>query len=481
MSKPEISNVPHGAGSPDEATFIDDPYQRTLLGRIDRRTLSRPIFHWAFAIAIGAILIVPSVQFVRRIGQVEPSVYRADKHRTALGRWLPDAEALTKLDEGANPYGEGHWFPTPPFVLMCLIPFWKMGYTAAGVAWAALKIAGLTVSLWLLVRSLGPPHRSVPIGVLVMAAVFGARPVVSDLQHGNLNIFVMVWIALAWALYVRGRDVAAGVLLALAIVTKITPALLLVYFVYKRQWRVVIGAAIGLVMFFALFPSLYLGLDRNLDLLHAWYRMLVEPFALHGFGTLDIPNQSLYGVALRLLSNAGVLSVEFMSQEMALRAGMEPEIMARPVTTVGRLLRPAIGLLVLIPLAWSCRRTRGPATVSRRDVRCWLELSLVLLAMLLLSERTWKHHGTTLPIVFLSVWYALTCEPWSDRFRAWFVAGLTIQWLLLVATSEGFLGDHLAELCLDGGVFCWGLVLCFIQTCVLLAGLKRKAAAETGG
>jgi hypothetical protein len=300
-----------------------------------------------------------------------------------------------------------------------------------------------------------------------MAAVFSLRPIISDIQHGNLNIFVMVWLAVAWALYLRGNDLWAGIFIALAIVTKVTPALALVYFAYRRAWRVCLGAVLGLVLFFLVLPALYLGWDRNLELLRSWFEMLVAPFALHGYVTREIANQSLQGVAVRLLSNAGILSIIAMPTEQALAAGMEE--MVRPATALGALLRPTISLVVLGALAGLCR-TRCS---SRRDPRRLLEFGLVLLAMMLLSERTWKHHATTLPIIYLGLWFVVACGPWSDRTRGWWVAGLVAQMILLLGTSEGLVGERLGELLLDGGVFCWGLVLCFVQTGAMLWAMNR--------
>ncbi|MBN2561139.1 MAG: DUF2029 domain-containing protein [Phycisphaerae bacterium] len=526
-------------------------YHQTLLGQLDQRFLSSRAVRVALVALLGAILIVPSVQFVHRIEKIDKSLYRetGERHCTALGRWLPTAAVLADPEGHEDPYGYGHWFPTPPFVLICLVPFSMMGYTAAGIVWAALKVIGFVVAAALLIRELGrgesaqePPalagwcarakcsakaphgwmhlwHRrlgggftgetpvpqsrasvncstpqprpgapgplaalltparqpwttafAVPTGVILMTGIFSLRPVVSDIQHGNLNIFMMIWLALAWLLYMRKNDVSAGLFVGLAIVTKLTPALLLVYFIYKRAWRVCLGAAVGLFLFFIFLPGLYLGFGHNIELLHAWFDMLVAPFALHGYATLEIPNQSLYGVALRLLSNAGVLSIEHMPTDQAMSAGMES--MARPLTVAGRLIRPATSLVVVGILAWLCR-SKCP---SRRDPRLLLEFGLILLAMLLLSERTWKHHGTTLPIVYLGVWYVLTCYAWSKRFTAWFVAGLVVQIILLLGTSEGILGERLAESLLDGGVFCWGLVLCLVQTGILLRALGALGA-----
>ena len=465
------------------ATQLGDAseYETTLLSRVDRAWRGAKYSN-LILIGLAAILVIPGVQSARAIRTTETSVIRADgiRRATALGRWMADAEALTRVAAAAtvadagprnNPYGNGHWFPTPTFVLMCLVPLWKMGVVAAAVVWAALKIAGIAGVLWLLLRSIGPPGSVVPSGVLAMALAFSVRALVSDLQHANVNIFVFVWLGLTWWAYVHRRDGWAGIFLALAIVTKVTPALALVYFAYKRAWRLCIFTAIGLVIFVLIVPGAYIGFAKNVELLEDWFNMLVRPFALEGWAELSIPNQSLWGVVLRVLSNAGVLPVEHMSLTQAMQSGQEN--MARPANAAGRLLRPLISLTVIAMLAWACRRRLA----DRRDVRGALEFALVLLAMMLLSERTWKHHATTLPLVYLAVWFALTHLPWGQTLRGVFVALLGAQWFMLVASSEGLFGDHLADQMMDGGIFCWGLLLAAIQIVVMLGILNSRARA----
>lgn len=450
---------------------IPAAYGETLLGRFDERFLNKPHVHKALLGVVAVVLSVAAVQASLRIREIDSSAFRTsgERHRTALGRWLPDAHALTA---GEDPYGPGHWFPTPPLVLISLVPLSKMSYLAAGIFWSALKVWGVVVAVVLLHRSLFRDGIVVPTGVWMMTAAFGTRAVFSEIQHANVNTYMMIWLALAWVLFLGGRDFWAGIFIALAVVTKVTPALLVLYFIYKRAWRVCLGAMVGLALFFFILPGAYLGFGRNWAFLMSWYHMLVEPFAREGYAAMEIANQSLYGVLVRLLSNAGLMSIQHMSDQQAAASGMEE--MARPATMLGRLLRPAITLSMLAVLAWLCR-----AKLSRRhDPRWLLEFGLVLLAMLLLSERTWKHHATTLSLIYLGIWYVLTCRPWSQKFRGWFVAGLAVQFILLVGLSEGVIGDDLADRTMDGGFFCWGLLLCFVQTAILVRALAAREGSD---
>lgn len=458
--------------APDQPLLSRSAYAQTLLGRFDSGVLSGPIPRVILIVLLCGALIAPTVQATRKITETDSSPYREDgtRQRTAIGRWIPTVELAAKTGREESPYGFAHWFPLPTMILVALQPFTWMGLTPAGLLWAVLKVIGFVAVMLLIIRTIEPPEWRFPLGVVMMAGVFGIRPIIADIQHGNVNIFMMMWVGLAWALWARGRDVLAGLAMSLAIVTKVTPALLLVYFFYKRAWKLCAAASVGLVLVFLVIPGLYFGFAENVSLLVEWFNMLIAPYALQNYAAYDLDNQSLYGTILRVGDVLGLVRVEHMPVEDAAVVGMEA--MARPASLLGRLIRPAMSISIVGTILLICRTS----TANRRDPRLLLEAGLVMLAMLLMSERTWKHHGTTLPIVFLAVWFVFACMPFSPRFRFWFTAGLCMQWLCLVGSSSGFLGDRLADAALTFGIFCWGLLLAFVQTAILIRASNRLAS-----
>lgn len=448
------------------------PYENSWLGRLDRKLFSGPAGRYALAAIIALLLIIPSAQLtLRKIQKTESSEARQrEQHESALGRWLADAQALV---DGGDPYGVGHWFPAPPLVLLGLVPFnlifTTIGITATAFAWSLLKIAAVIGGCGLVLASARRSDFAVPLGVMVLAVLFSARPIWGDITHANINIFVFFEIALAWWLFVNHRDLMAGVIIGLAIVTKVTPGLLLVYFLYKRAWRVVLGAGVGLFLFAGLVPTLILGLERNLVLLDGWFSLIIRPYLFHGFVTLEAANQSLSGTLIRVLWYLKWMKVQMLTADLlppgfAERFGTELYPMARPASLLGATLIRAVNLSIIAALAWLCRTP----TTDRRNPRLLLELSLVLVAMLLLSERTWKHHLTTLPIIYLGVWLTLLCYPWPRRTMKILLAGLALQFILLVLLKS--------DLALAAGVITLGLLLCFVQTAVMLRRFQARSA-----
>lgn len=457
---------------------LPDVYHTRLLGRFEQRVLTRPAVRWTLLALLAATLLIPSFQFFDKLHETTWSPWRGERPRSALGRWIEDLKAAKA---GEDPYGYGHWFPYPPTVLVLLYPLTFMPLSAAGAIFAAAKIAAVIAAACFAVAALHRDDHPVRLGVFLVAALFSAGPVISDIQHGNINVFVLLTLTACWYAWTIRRDVLAGLLLALAITIKITPALLLLYFLYRRQWRLTAAAAIGLVLFALVLPALVFGPARNTDLLVAWFDMLAAPYVLHGYITDAVINQSLPGVLVRWFRMTGFVPLEDLSVEESFAWGTEH--MTRPATLTGVIVLRGAGLTLLALLAWLCR---SPLR-DRRDPRLALECALVLLAMLLLSERTWKHHMVTLLFVYLALWHVLVSWPFSKPFTAAFVTGLTLQFLFLEATSSDLLeallgersGEATADAFLNTGLPFLALLLAFAQTAVLqrrVSALLRTAS-----
>ena len=186
----------------------------------------------------------------------------------------------------------------------------------------------------------------------------------------------------------------AGLCLALAITYKVTPALFLPYFLYKRSWKTLGGdGGVGCLLFVVVIPSLVLGPAFNGQCLQAWYRRILGPYVEDGVPSVQEVNQSMIGVFTRLLTSSGkAVAHGYMGVQF------QGNLVAWPPRAVSIGLKVAsLGLLGL--LAFFCRTK----TDRRDDPRLLGEFSLVVLTMLFASERSWKHHFVTivLPIAFL--------------------------------------------------------------------------------
>jgi hypothetical protein len=125
-------------------------------------------------------------------------------------------------------------------------------------------------------------------------------------------------------------------------------------------------------------------------------------------------------------------------------------------------------LVFALVILWSCRTPLTP----RQGWRWAAEFSLVVLGMLLFSERTWKHHCVTLLLPFTVVSYYLSaCQP-SRGLRAYLIASLVAVVLLMASTSTSLAGalDGAAKLAQVYGAYVWANLILVAALVVLLRG-----------
>src|SRR5262249_25552408 len=136
-----------------------------------------------------------------------------------------------------------HNYPNPPIMALLLLPLAQLPPLLGALAWFYLK-AGMTLLTlhWVfrLVERHGPPC---PLWAKGLAILLSLRPIIGDLSHGNVNLFILFLVVAALYECHRGQNLTAGLILALAVCCKVTPVLFVPYFIWKRAWRLLIGFA----------------------------------------------------------------------------------------------------------------------------------------------------------------------------------------------------------------------------------------------
>src|SRR5262249_25882740 len=144
--------------------------------------------------------------------------------------------------------------------------------------WYYLKAGMAILALHWTFRLVEDPDRSFPLAAQWLVVLLALRPILSDLTHGNVNLFILFLVVGALYLCQQRHDLGAGIVLGLAIACKVTPALFVPYFLWKRSWRTLAGCALGLILFFGVVPAALLGPQRNAALLHGWAQQIAAPY-----------------------------------------------------------------------------------------------------------------------------------------------------------------------------------------------------------
>ncbi len=365
-----------------------------------RRVRRRRTLFWVL------LTLVVLVSAFRYADKVRKPSRDGTQTKSAILRWRGQIEGLAK---GEDIYAL-HKYPNPPIQALILSPLVELDRLPGALLWFALKVlmAGVsTVWAFRLVRGDGP---DLPDGAKLVTVVFAAHSVLGDLSHGNVNIFIAFLVFAALELRRRGLPEAGGLTLALAVACKVTPALFLPYFVWKRAWRTLAGALLGCALWFLVVPGVALGWRHNADLLASWYDTMVKPFVVEGRVTSEHANQSIPGLTVRLLTNQPS-SLVYDEED-----GKPHAVEFHNVADIGPdgakwVVRGCQALFVL-GIVGLCR-TRA---VTGRIYAA--ECAYVMLGMLLFSERTWKHHGVVLILPFAvlaAVAFDRAAKPWLRR------------------------------------------------------------------
>ncbi len=400
---------------------------------------------------------------------------RAERGQGAYPRWVAHTEMLRA---GESPYrrstdptglDEGH--PNPPMGMLLLMPFHALPAAAGSVAWCVFKglIAGLVFLLVL--RSTHPPWPAFAPWLLLLLS---AQVIHLDLTHSNINLVVGGLIVAGVFAGMRDRDFLSGLAIGLAGVLKVTPFLFAPYFAYKRRWKACAGVLTAVALFALLVPGLFLGFDRNMDLLRGWYDQMIGPFLEGkdvGYMQTGHMNQSLTGVLHRLLDD----TVAFWAQPQNGIEELRVNVLSLGTTTVAWIVR-ALSLLVLGVVAWSCRAPED----DREHVGHLGEAALVFLAMLFLSERSWRTHYVLLILPHAFLLYAVTRLQLSSAATRTAAVALGVSALCHHGLFDELFGDAFGRLAESYGVFFLGGAVLF-GACVLVMRRIGNAGRVPGG
>jgi hypothetical protein len=295
--------------------------------------------------------------------------------------------------------------PTPPLTLVAFAPFTWMSRPNATCLWVCMKLGFAAIALAFgaaIVARAGNPLSASALALIIVA---WSLVVVSDMQEGQTNFMALLPLIAGLSLAQRETtwsDTAAGTLIALGAAVKITPIVFVAYFLWRRRWRIVGAAALSMVCWWGLIPTLAFGWQQNSRWFTQWANIMLLPYIVSG-KIVYATSQSFPSFALRLLSRSpafqtrhDVLQPHFMNV-----AALSPD-------TVHLIVR-LVMILVAVAGLWWMRRPLA----SLRSARYVVEIAAVGAFMLWFSERTWVHHYVSFVLMLCAAGMLL-----SDPHRA---------------------------------------------------------------
>jgi hypothetical protein len=297
--------------------------------------------------------------------------------------------------------------PHPPTSVLLALPLAWLDYPDAFLTWDLVSLMAFGVGLWLVGRELGvrfSAWSAFPVVTLLLLC----WPFRSQVDQGQLSLMLVLLVAGDWITYRRGWPVLAGALLAAATAIKLFPGFLFLFFLLRRQWRVLISGAVSFILLTVLTAAVlgweayaaYLkeGLPEAADYRSAW-------------GNLSLP-----GVWFKLFD------------PLTERRQVEPIWRSPILARAGTLVSCAILVTLLVRFTLRVR--------SRTDED--RAFGLAVTAMLIVSPLTWEHYLPLLLIPLAMVWINL--PPKGATWRHWLFVGLVVSlWTSTDQLADPFL------------------------------------------
>lgn len=252
----------------------------------------------------------------------------------------------------------------PPLVIQMVLPFIaRTDYATSVVIWYVINVISFLAAMWMITQTLTTPR----LKLILWSGSLFFMPLWFSLGPGQVNPVMMVFIVGAWYTYRNGHKILPGVLLAIIVWTKFYPGLLIVYFLWKREWRVVISAGVATVLVL-LFQMTLVGFDGMVQ----FFTEILPPLIAQGQPHLNHSNNSVTGFSQRL----------FSISRQVINIIDSPLLLALTRYSLMGLLLGSVAYLTAKP---SVKMTRTP--VARFD----LEYALTLLVALLLGSTLGVH------------------------------------------------------------------------------------------
>ncbi len=219
-------------------------------------------------------------------------------YRLAAKRVLTGTN-IYSYKEGDPEMGMYSMYVYPPLFAILFVPFALMPFVVSVFSWFFLNFCFFFLSLYLVLKKLKLLDHTLP-SFFILAFLSNVGAYSSSLSNAQVNVVILFCLSLVYYFYLDNKKFLSGLLLALGVAIKLTPLLFVVYFLIKREFKILIYFSIGIFLFFFAIPSAVFGWENNTNLLSQWFHGVPLTMGLTAFHEIHSSDQSLYVYLRRL-------------------------------------------------------------------------------------------------------------------------------------------------------------------------------------
>jgi hypothetical protein len=152
--------------------------------------------------------------------------------------WFREQIRRYGLESAKNP---GKFAPFPPPTALLLVPLARFKPLTALRIVTAVSVLSLICSIFLLAKTLA--WNPLDSALFILSSGFA---IISGVRFGQPYILISMFCILGYYLYLARRPWLAGLCLGLFVPIKYFPVIMLVYFAFRKKWKVVLGGTVAI-------------------------------------------------------------------------------------------------------------------------------------------------------------------------------------------------------------------------------------------
>lgn len=371
----------------------------------------------------------------------------------------------------------------PPLFAILMVPLadapagvertWMIPLAVSAGLWYVFSVICLAWGVHTLARALEETVLAPVIGVTspgtrrwwalrVLPVLACLTQIGGSLARGQVTLLLLALLCAMIAAALRGRSFKAGCWLAGAICLKVIPAYLLIYPLWRREGRWLLGCLLGLLIGLVVIPGLVFGPRQTLIYFEEWNHALLQP----SLGTGEDRSRAEELLEATATDNQSLLMIAHNSLHLD-RATRPP----RPDTSVRSfhvIFVAVFSLLTVLTLGWR-RSADGAATV--------IVLGSLVVGMILFSPVCHLHYfALSVPLLMGLVavdWMRTASSSVSGTTRACLIGyGMAIT----LPSIPGMYWPRELGLAMYGSFFIWLAGLVMLRGGLRLSYQLRRAS-----
>jgi len=204
---------------------------------------------WAIFVLVGLAALVFQKGIVPAMSGIEadfPGYFTAarividgqDTRRLYDDDWFREQIRRYGLESAKNP---GKFAPFPPPTALLLVPLARCEPLTALRIVTAVSVLCLICSIFLLAKILA--WSPVDSALFILSSCLA---IIGTLRCGQPYILISMFCILGYYLYLERRPWLAGICLGLFVPIKYFPVIILAYFAFRKEWKVLMGGAVAI-------------------------------------------------------------------------------------------------------------------------------------------------------------------------------------------------------------------------------------------